>query len=144
MLTYKKAGVDIDKASLLKERIALLARKSATPQVLKQIGGFGSLFELPKDLYKNPVLVSSSDGVGTKLKIAVLVVSGLFTLAMVAFYAKGELGWPAFLILILVMFGLFLTPALVERKIRCNRMRRLARTLSGSGTGDATSSHCHW
>jgi predicted Na+-dependent transporter len=65
------------------------------------------------------------------LKISVLVISGLFTLAMVAFYAKGELSWPVFLVLILVMFGLFLTPALVERKIRCNRIRRLARTLSG-------------
>ncbi len=65
------------------------------------------------------------------LKIAVLAVSGLFTLAMVAFYAKGELSWPTFLVLILVMFGIFLTPALVERKIRCNRIRRLARTLSG-------------
>ena len=65
------------------------------------------------------------------LKVAVLAISGLFTLAMVAFYAKGELSWPVFLVLILVMFGLFLTPALVERKIRCNRIRRLARTLSG-------------
>jgi len=65
------------------------------------------------------------------LKVTVLVVSGLFTLAMVAFYVGGNLNWPTFLILILVMFGIFLTPALVERKIRCNRIRRLARTLSG-------------
>ena len=65
------------------------------------------------------------------LKIAILVVSGLLTLAMVAYYAQGNLSWPAFLILILVMFGLFLTPALVERRIRHNRLRCLARTLSG-------------
>ena len=65
------------------------------------------------------------------LKIAVLAISGIFTLAMVAFYAEGNLSWPAFLILILMMFGVFLSPALVERKIRQNRIQRLARTLSG-------------
>ena len=48
-------------------------RKSASIQVLKGVGGFGSFFAFPKKKYKNPVLVSSSDGVGTKLKIAVLV-----------------------------------------------------------------------
>jgi len=73
MLTYKKAGVDIKKAGLLKSRIASLADKSASSQVLKGIGSFGGFFVFPKERYKNPVLISSSDGVGTKLKIAVLV-----------------------------------------------------------------------
>ncbi|GAI04387.1 unnamed protein product, partial [marine sediment metagenome] len=59
------------------------------------------------------------------LKVAVLVISGLFTLTMVAFYAEGRLNWPAFLVLILVMFGLFLSPALVERRIRHNRLQHL-------------------
>ena len=73
MLTYKKAGVDIKKADRFKTRIASLVRKSASPNVLKGIGGFGGLFEFPKERYKNPVLISSCDGVGTKLNIAVLV-----------------------------------------------------------------------
>jgi len=72
MLTYKKSGVDINKANLFKSRIASLVSKSANPQVLKGIGGFGSFFRFSKQKYKDPVLVSSSDGVGTKLKIAVL------------------------------------------------------------------------
>jgi hypothetical protein len=59
------------------------------------------------------------------LKVAVLVISGLFTLTMVAFYAEGRLSWPTFFVLILVMFGLFLSPALVERRIRHNRLRLL-------------------
>ncbi len=73
MLTYKKAGVDINKANRLKNRFASIVRKSSGPRVFKGIGGFGSLFSFPKERYKNPVLVSSSDGVGTKLKIAALV-----------------------------------------------------------------------
>jgi phosphoribosylformylglycinamidine cyclo-ligase len=72
-LTYKKAGVDIKKASIFKSKIKPLLRKSFKKEVLKDIGGFGSLFRFPKERYKEPVLVSSSDGVGTKLKIAVLV-----------------------------------------------------------------------
>ncbi len=72
MITYKKAGVDIGKAGLFKKRIASLAKKSATVEVLKDIGGFGGFFSFPKEKYKNPVLVSSCDGVGTKLKIAAL------------------------------------------------------------------------
>lgn len=52
------------------------------------------------------------------LKVTILVVTGLLTLAMVAYHAEGSLNWPAFLILILVMLGLFLSPALVERKVR--------------------------
>ncbi len=73
MLSYKKAGVDIKKADLFKAHISSLVRKSAGPNVLKGIGGYGGLFAFPKGKYKNPVLVSSSDGVGTKLKVAALV-----------------------------------------------------------------------
>lgn len=73
MLTYKKAGVDIKKADLFKSRIATLVRKTRGPEVLKGIGGFGGLFDFSKGRYKNPVLVSSCDGVGTKLNIAGLV-----------------------------------------------------------------------
>ena len=72
-LTYKKAGVDIEKASAFKQRLKGLLKKSYGPLVLGGVGGFGSLFRFPKDKYKEPVLVSSSDGVGTKLKIAQLV-----------------------------------------------------------------------
>lgn len=72
-LTYKKAGVDIEKANLFKQRLKGLLKKSHGPLVLKDLGGFGSLFRFPKEKYKDPVLVSSADGVGTKLKIAQLV-----------------------------------------------------------------------
>jgi phosphoribosylformylglycinamidine cyclo-ligase len=71
-LTYKESGVDIKKASLFKQRIKSVVRKSFAKGVLRDIGGFGSFFRFPKERYKDPVLVSSSDGVGTKLKIAVL------------------------------------------------------------------------
>lgn len=71
-LTYKGSGVDVDKAGALKERIKLLARRSFVPGVLRDIGGFGSFFALPSGSYRQPVLVSSTDGVGTKLKIAFL------------------------------------------------------------------------
>jgi len=70
--TYKKAGVDIKKASLFKQKIKSVVRSSFGKEVLTDIGGFGSFFRFPKEEYKEPVLVSSSDGVGTKLKIAVL------------------------------------------------------------------------
>src|SRR3989338_1628859 len=69
-ITYKKSGVDIINASIFKAKIRPLLRRSFRPEVLKDIGGFGSFFKFPKDKYKDPVLVSSSDGVGTKLKIA--------------------------------------------------------------------------
>lgn len=72
-LTYKKAGVDIEKASSLKQKLGSLLKKSYGPLVLKGVGGFGSLFSFPKEKYREPVLVASSDGVGTKLKIAQLV-----------------------------------------------------------------------
>ena len=71
-LTYKKSGVDIKKASLFKQGIKSLVRKSFRKEVLRDIGSFGSFFRFPKEKYKDPVLVSSSDGVGTKLKIAIL------------------------------------------------------------------------
>jgi len=71
-LTYKKAGVDIAKVGLFKEKLKVSLKKTYGDLVLKGVGGFGSLFAFPKDKYKNPVLVSSTDGVGTKLKIAVL------------------------------------------------------------------------
>ncbi len=70
-LTYKSAGVDIDAGSALVERIKPIAARTRTPGVLAGLGGFGSLFELPLDRYKQPVLVSGTDGVGTKLKLAI-------------------------------------------------------------------------
>ncbi|MCX5715191.1 MAG: phosphoribosylformylglycinamidine cyclo-ligase [Candidatus Omnitrophica bacterium] len=72
-LTYKKSGVDIASASVFKQKIKSLVRSSFRPEVLKDIGGFGSFFSLANNKFKNPVLVSSADGVGTKLKIATLV-----------------------------------------------------------------------
>lgn len=72
-LTYKKSGVDINQASLFKGKVKELAAGSFSREVLKGIGGFGSLFRLPRAAYKDPVLVASTDGVGTKLKIAQLV-----------------------------------------------------------------------
>lgn len=71
-ITYKQAGVDISKAELFKRKIKGIAGGSATAGVLKGIGGFGSLFALSGQGYKEPILVSSADGVGTKLKIAIL------------------------------------------------------------------------
>ena len=68
-LSYKDAGVDIDAGDALVERIKPLAKKTMRDGVLAGIGGFGALFEVPKR-YKEPVLVSGTDGVGTKLKLA--------------------------------------------------------------------------
>ena len=68
-LSYKDAGVDIDAGDALVERIKPLAKKTMREGVLAGIGGFGALFEVPKR-YKEPVLVSGTDGVGTKLKLA--------------------------------------------------------------------------
>jgi len=68
-LSYKDAGVDIDAGDALVERIKPLARKTMREGVLAGIGGFGALFEVPKR-YREPVLVSGTDGVGTKLKLA--------------------------------------------------------------------------
>lgn len=68
-LSYRDAGVDIDAGDELVERIKPLARKTLREGVLAGIGGFGALFEVPKR-YREPVLVSGTDGVGTKLKLA--------------------------------------------------------------------------
>lgn len=70
-LNYKDAGVDIAAGNALVERIKPIAAKTRTAGVMAGLGGFGSLFELPLDRYKNPVLVSGTDGVGTKLKLAI-------------------------------------------------------------------------
>jgi phosphoribosylformylglycinamidine cyclo-ligase len=68
-ITYADAGVNIDRANRTKQRIKYLAHKTFTRGVLSEIGGFGSLFSVDKK-YLDPVLVSSVDGVGTKLKVA--------------------------------------------------------------------------
>ena len=69
-ITYKSSGVDIKSAGVFKSGIGSLVRRSYRPEVLKDIGGFGSFFRFDKARFKDPVLVSSADGVGTKLKIA--------------------------------------------------------------------------
>jgi len=68
--TYQDAGVNIAAQDELVERIKPLAAKTKKPGLLGGVGGFGGLFELPKGLYQNPVLVSGTDGVGTKLNVA--------------------------------------------------------------------------
>jgi phosphoribosylformylglycinamidine cyclo-ligase len=68
-LSYRRAGVDIDAGDALVERIKPFARRTLRPEVLAGIGGFGALVELPKR-FREPVLVSGTDGVGTKLKLA--------------------------------------------------------------------------
>jgi len=69
-LTYKDAGVDITKGNNLIEQIKPIAKSTMRPGVLAGLGGFGAMFEIPLDKYKNPVLISGTDGVGTKLKVA--------------------------------------------------------------------------
>ena len=69
-ITYADAGVDISRANRTKQRIKYLAHKTFTKGVLSEIGGFGGLFAVDKTKYLDPVLVSSVDGVGTKLRIA--------------------------------------------------------------------------
>ena len=68
-ISYRDAGVDIEAGDALVEDIKPFAKRTMRPEVLAGIGGFGSLFEVPKK-FKNPVLVSGTDGVGTKLKLA--------------------------------------------------------------------------
>ena len=69
-LNYKSAGVDIEAGNALVDRIKPIAAKTRNAGVMAGLGGFGSLFELPLDRYKHPILVSGTDGVGTKLKLA--------------------------------------------------------------------------
>ena len=109
-LSYRDAGVDIDAGTELVERIKPIAKKTFRPGVLTGLGGFGALFELPLDGYKQPVLVSGTDGVGTKLKLAMmmnkhdsigidlvamcvndLIVGGAEPLFFLDYYATGKL-----------------------------------------------------
>ena len=109
-LSYRDAGVDIDAGNSLIERIKPFTKATQRPGVLGGLGGFGALFELPLDRYKNPVLVSGTDGVGTKLKLAImtgkhdtigidlvamcsndLIVAGAEPLFFLDYYATGKL-----------------------------------------------------
>ena len=108
-LSYKDAGVDIDAGNRLVENIKPIAKKTLRPGVLGGLGGFGSLFELPAH-YRQPVLVAGTDGVGTKLKLAMqmgkhdtigidlvamcvndLIVQGAEPLFFLDYYATGAL-----------------------------------------------------
>ncbi len=108
-LSYRDAGVDIDAGNALVERIKPLAAATRRPGVLAGLGGFGALFEIPAD-YRQPVLVSGTDGVGTKLKLAMdlgkhdtigidlvamcvndLIVQGAEPLFFLDYYATGSL-----------------------------------------------------
>jgi len=70
-LSYREAGVDIKRGNRLARRIGHIAEDTRRPEVLAGVGGFGALFELPSNRYREPVLVSGTDGVGTKLRIAI-------------------------------------------------------------------------
>jgi phosphoribosylformylglycinamidine cyclo-ligase len=70
-VTYRDAGVDIDAGDELVDRIKPRVQRSMRPEVLGGIGGFGALVEIPMDRYRRPVLVSGTDGVGTKLRLAI-------------------------------------------------------------------------
>jgi len=108
-LSYKDAGVDIDAGEALVERIKSVAKRTARPEVMGGLGGFGALCEIPAG-YKQPVLVSGTDGVGTKLRLALnlnkhdsigidlvamcvndLVVCGAEPLFFLDYYATGKL-----------------------------------------------------
>ncbi|HKT71376.1 MAG TPA: phosphoribosylformylglycinamidine cyclo-ligase [Steroidobacteraceae bacterium] len=109
-ITYRDAGVDIDAGDELVERIKPLVRRTQRPEVLAGIGGFGALVELPPGRYRHPVLVSGTDGVGTKLRLAIdvgrhdtigidlvamcandVVVQGAEPLFFLDYYATGKL-----------------------------------------------------
>jgi phosphoribosylformylglycinamidine cyclo-ligase len=70
-LSYRAAGVDIDAAAEAMKGVAALVRSTATPDTLSELGSFGGLYRVPRDA-RQPVLVASTDGVGTKLKVAIL------------------------------------------------------------------------
>jgi phosphoribosylformylglycinamidine cyclo-ligase len=70
-LTYRDAGVDIDRGDALVEAIKPIAASTHRPGVLGGIGGFGALFQIPPGTYRDPILVAGTDGVGTKLKFAI-------------------------------------------------------------------------
>ena len=70
-VTYKKSGVSIENADKLIDRIKPIAKKTCDKNVMGNIGGFGAMYDISKFKHKNPVLVSGTDGVGTKLKIAI-------------------------------------------------------------------------
>src|SRR5271154_407008 len=109
-LTYRDAGVDIDAGEELIERIKPRAGRSMRREVLGGIGGFGALVEVPLDRYRKPVLVSGTDGVGTKLRLAIdtgrhdgvgidlvamsvndVIVQGAEPLYFLDYYASGKL-----------------------------------------------------
>ena len=109
-LTYRDAGVDIDAGDELVERIKPMVKRTMRKEVLAGIGGFGALVEVPVDRYRRPVLVSGTDGVGTKLRLAIdtgrhdkigidlvamcvndIVVSGAEPLFFLDYYATGKL-----------------------------------------------------
>jgi phosphoribosylformylglycinamidine cyclo-ligase len=109
-ISYRDAGVDIDAGNHLVERIKPMVQKTFRPGVLTGLGGFGGLFELPLERYRQPVLVSGTDGVGTKLRLAQrlgkhdsigidlvamcvndIIVTGAEPLFFLDYYATGQL-----------------------------------------------------